>query len=342
MSAVDGSLDLQGSTMCPVALGCAGMSGAIGQAMDDAESVATIQEAVERGVVMLDTADFYGGGHNEILIGKAIQGRRDKVVLSVKFGALRAPNGAFVGLDSRPAAVKNFLTYTLVRLGVDHIDIYRPARLDPQVPIEDTIGAIKDLIEAGYVRQIGLSEMGPETIRRANAVHPICDLQIEYSLMSRNPEHEIFPVLKELGISVTAYGVLAHGLLSGKAQPAGKGNPRGHLPWFRQGNFESNQKLVAALGEIAQEKHVTTAQLALAWVLAQSANIFAVVGARNRTQLHESLAALDIKLSTDDLARISLAVPAEAVAGTRYDEHLMKMLDSERRTPLAAGTSVAG
>lgn len=219
-------LGLEAPAVFPIALGCAGMSGMVGQPTDDAEGIATIHEAIERGVNVVDTADFYGGGHNELLIGKAIQGRRDKVLLSVKFGALRSPDGAFMGLDSRPAAVKNFLTYTLVRLGVDHVDVYRPARLDPQVPIEDTIGAIGDLVKAGYVRQIGLSEVGPETIRRAHAVHPIGDLQIEYSLMSRNPEQEIFPLLKELGIAVTAYGVLAHGLLSGKARRASKGDSR--------------------------------------------------------------------------------------------------------------------
>ncbi len=314
----------------PIALGCAGMSGMIGHPTDDAESIATIHEAIERGVNVVDTADFYGGGHNELLVGKAIQGRRDKVLLSVKFGALRAPDGAFVGLDSRPAAVKNFLTYTLVRLGVDHIDVYRPARLDPQVPIEDTIGAISDLVKAGYVRQIGLSEVGPETIRRAHAVHPICDLQIEYSLMSRKPEQEIFPLLKELGIAVTAYGVLAHGLLSGKARPAGEGDPRAHLPWFKEGNFERNQKLAEALGEIAREKGATTSQLAVAWVLARGSGIIPVVGSRKRAQLRETLGALDMELSADDLAHIEQAVPVEAVAGTRYNEHLMRMLDSER------------
>ncbi len=330
MSASPRRLGSQGPTVFPVALGCAAMSGLIGQTTDDAESLATIQEAIDQGVSVIDTGDFYGAGHNEILIGKAIQGRRDKVVLSVKFGALRGPNGAFVGLDSRPAAVKNFVTYSMVRLGVDYIDIYRPARLDPNVPIEETIGAISDLIKAGYIRAIGLSEMGPETIRRAHAVHPICDLQIEYSLMSRSPEREIFPLLKQLGIGVTAYGVLAHGLLSGKAQPTTKGDNRGHLPWFRPGNFERNQTLVDALGVIAQEKGVSTAQLATAWVMAQDESIVPVVGARRRAQITESLGAAEIDLSGDDLARIASAVPAEAVAGTRYDEHLMKMLDSEK------------
>lgn len=323
-------LGSEGPPVFPIALGCAAMSGTVGQPTNDAESIATIHAAIERGVNVLDTADFYGHGHNELLIGKAIQGRRDQVVLSVKFNGLRSPDGAFVGLDSRPAAVKNFLGYTLNRLGVDHVDVYRPARLDPQVPIEDTIGAISELVQAGYVRQIGLSEVGAETIRRAHAVHPICDVQIEYSLMSRNPEKDIFPLLKELGIAVTAYGVLAHGLLSGTARPAGTGDPRAHLPWFREENFGRNQKLVEALGEIAQDKGVTTAQLAIAWVLAQGSNIIAIVGSRKRTQMQEALGALEIELSADDLARIEQAIPANAVAGTRYDEHLMKMLDSER------------
>jgi len=323
-------LGSQGPAAFPFALGCAAMSAAQGQATDDAESIATIHEAIERGVNLLDTADFYGGGRNELLIAKAMEGRRDKVLLSVKFGGLRSPDGAFVGLDGRPASVKNFLTYTLTRLGVDHIDVYRPARLDPQVPIEDTIGAISDLVKAGYVRQIGLSEVGPETIRRAHAVHPISDLQIEYSLMSRNPEKEILPLLQELGIAVTAYGVLSHGMLSGTARPAGRGDSRAHLPRFREENFKRNQMLVEAFGKIAQEKRVTNSQLAIAWVLAQGSSIIPVVGSRKRTQLQEALGALDIELSADDLLRIEQAVPVEAVAGTRYDEHQMKALDSER------------
>lgn len=333
-------LGSQGSAAFPFALGCAGMSGADIQS-SDAESISTIHEAIEHGINVFDTADFYGGGHNELLIGKAIRGRREKVLLSVKFGGLRSPDGAFVGLDARPKAVKNFLAYTLTRLAVDYIDVYRPARLDPQVPIEDTIGAIGDLVKAGYVRQIGLSEVGPETIRRAHAEHPICDLQIEYSLMSRNAEKEIFPLLKELGIAVTAYGVLAHGLLSGTARQASEGDLRSHLPWFKGENFERNQKLVEALGKIAQEKRVTNSQIAIAWVLAKGSSIIPIVGSRTRMQLQEALGALKLKLSTDDLARIERAVPPEAVAGTRYDERLMKLLDSERKA-LSADTPSTG
>ncbi len=322
-------LGSQGPMAFPLALGCSAMSSAPGE-VSDQESIAVIQDAIEHGINVLDTADFYGSGHNELLIARAIQGRRDKVLLSAKFDGLRSPDGAFLGVDARPAAVKNFLAYTLVRLGVDHVDIYRPARLDPNVPIEDTVGAIGELVSAGYVRHVGLSEVGPDTIRRAHAVHPICDVQIEYSLMSRGPETHIFPLLDELGIAVTAYGVLAHGLLSGTAKPAGKGDPRGHLPWFREGNFERNRTLVEALGQIAEEKGVTTSQLATAWVLAKGPSIVPVIGARSRTQLRETMGALSIDLSATDLARIEQTVPAEAVAGTRYDERLMKMLDSEK------------
>jgi aryl-alcohol dehydrogenase-like predicted oxidoreductase len=308
-----------------------GMSGMYGQA-DERESIATIHAAIDRGITLLDTGDFYGQGHNEMLIGRALRersGSRDQVLLSVKFGALRGPDGSFVGIDTRPAAVKNFLGYSLTRLGVDHIDIYRPARLDPSVPIEETIGAIADMIKAGYVRAIGLSEVGPETIRRAHAVHPIVDLQIEYSLISRAPEEAIFPLLDELGIGVTAYGVLSRGLLSG-SKPAGPGDFRAHLPRFRGENLERNQPLIEALERLAVEKGITPTQLAIAWVLAKGKNTVPVIGARTRRQLEESLGALGVELSPEDLARIEEAVPASEVAGTRYDEHQMRMLDSER------------
>ena len=327
MSIEKRTLGINGPSIFPMALGCMGMSGMYGAA-DEAESIATIHAAIDRGVTVLDTGDFYGTGHNEMLIGRAIKDRRDKVLLSVKFGAMRSPDGGFVGFDARPSAIKNFLAYTLTRLGVDHIDIYRPARLDPQVPIEDTIGAIRDLIKAGYVRQIGLSEVGPETIRRANAIHPICDLQIEYSLISRGPETAIFPLLKQLGIAVTAYGVLSRGLLSGSA-PSQKKDFRAHLPRFKGENFEKNQKLVGKLKKIAAEKKVTPSQLAIAWVLARGNHIVPTVGSRTRAQLQEALDALDVKLSQSDMSEIENAIPASAIAGTRYDEHQMKMLDSE-------------
>ncbi|HXO22851.1 MAG TPA: aldo/keto reductase [Thermoanaerobaculia bacterium] len=322
-------LGSSGPAVFPLALGCMGMSGMYGPA-DEGESIATIHAALDHGVTLLDTGDFYGMGHNEMLIGRALKGRREKALLSVKFGALRAPDGSWLGFDARPAAVNNFLAYTLTRLGVDHVDIYRPSRLDPAVPIEETVGAIAELVAAGYVRAIGLSEVGPETIRRARAVHPISDLQIEYSLISRGPEAEIFPVLEELGIGVTAYGVLSRGLLSG-SKPAGKSDFRAHLPRFSGENGERNRRLVEELEKLAVERGVRPAQLAVAWVLAKSERIVPVVGARTRKQLAESLGALDVDLSPADLARIEEAVPAAAVAGTRYDERQMRILDSERK-----------
>ncbi|MEH2047113.1 aldo/keto reductase [Nostoc sp.] len=321
-------LGSKGLTVFPLALGCMGMSGVYGAA-DENESIATIQAALDHGMTLLDTGDFYASGHNEMLIGRAIKERRDKALVSVKFGALRTPDGGLIGIDTRPASVKNFVAYSLTRLGVDHIDIYRPARLDPQVPIEDTIGAIAELVKAGYVRYIGLSEVGADTIRRAHAIHPISDLQIEYSLISRSPESEIFPVLEELGIGVTAYGVLSRGLLSGST-PATQGDFRAYLPRFSKENLAQNQRLIEELKQIAAEKGVLPSQLAIAWVLAKGRNIVPVIGARKRTQLSESLAALDVNLSPEDLTRIEAAIPASAIAGTRYDEHQMQMLDSER------------
>jgi aryl-alcohol dehydrogenase-like predicted oxidoreductase len=321
-------LGAHGPRVSSLALGCMGMSGMYGPA-DDSESIATIHAALDAGITLLDTGDFYGTGHNEMLIGRALRDRPGKALLSVKFGALRAPDGAWIGVDARPAAVKTFAAYSLTRLGVDHIDIYRPARLDPAVPIEETIGAIADLIKAGYVRAIGLSEVGPDTIRHAHAVHPIADLQIEYSLVSRGPESEIFPLVSELGIGVTAYGVLSRGLLSGST-PAGPGDFRAYLPRFSGENAERNRQLVQALEALALEKGVTASQLAIAWVLARGRNIVPLVGARTRLQLQESLGAREVQLSSADLARIEAAVPASAVAGTRYDAHQMQMLDSER------------
>lgn len=317
-----------GPQVFPLALGCMGMSGMYGQA-DENEGIATIHAALDAGINLLDTGDFYGMGHNELLIGRALKGRREKALLSVKFGALRGPDGAWLGFDSRPAAVKNFLAYSLNRLGVDHIDIYRPARLDPHVSIEETIGAIAELVKAGYVRFIGLSEVGPQTIRRAAALHPIVDLQIEYSLISRGPEQEIFPVLEELGIGVTAYGVLSRGLLSGSV-PTGGSDIRHRLPRFHAANLGQNQGLVEVLAKLSAEKGIRPSQLAIAWVLAKSETIVPVIGARTRAQLAESLGALRVELSPEDLSRIEHAIPASAVAGTRYDEHQMKMLDSER------------
>ena len=321
-------LGASGPTVFPLALGCMGMSDLYGPA-DDSESIATIHAALDAGITLLDTGDYYAAGHNELLIGRALRDRRDKALVSVKFGALRGPDGSWLGMDTRPIAVKNSLAYSLMRLGLDHIDIYRPGRLDPNVPIEETVGAIADLVKGGYVRAIGLSEVGPDTIRRAQAVHPISDLQIEYSLVSRTPERRIFPLLSELGIGVTAYGVLSRGLLSG-SRPTSPRDFRAHLPRFSGENRERNERLIEGLRKLAAEKGVTVSQLAIAWVLAKGPGIVPLIGARKRAQLAESLGALQIELSPSDVAGLEEAVPPAAVAGTRYDEHQMRILDSER------------
>jgi aryl-alcohol dehydrogenase-like predicted oxidoreductase len=312
-----------------IGLGCMGMSDFYGPA-DEATSIATIAHAVDRGVTLLDTGDFYGMGHNEMLVGRALKEvGRDKVLLSVKFGALRDPAGGFGGLDTRPVAIRNFVAYSLKRLGVDHIDIYRPARLDPAVPIEETVGAIARLIEEGYVRYLGLSEVGAETIRRAHAVHPVTDLQIEYSLMSRGVEAEILPTLRELGIGMTAYGILSRGLIADSA-PDNAAGIRGRLPRFAGDNLAANRALVEALAAVAHERGLTTSQIAIAWVAAQGEDILPLVGTRRAERIDEALAALEVALSADDLARIEAAMPAAAVRGTRYDAHQMEVLDSER------------
>ena len=321
-------LGSSGPRVFPLGLGCMGMSDMYGPA-DEAESIATIHAALDAGITLLDTGDYYAAGHNELLIARALRDRRDEAILSVKFGALRGPDGSWVGIDTRPVAVKNFVGYSLKRLGVDHIDIYRPGRLDPNVPIEDTIGAIAELVKAGYIRAIGLSEVGPDTIRRAHAVHPIADLQIEYSLISRSPETRIFPLLSELGIGVTAYGVLSRGLLSG-SKPKSARDLRAHLPRFTNENLQRNERLVETLRQIATEKGATSSQLAIAWVLAKGPTLVPLIGARTRAQLAESLATLQMTLTSADVDRIEAALPATAVAGTRYDEHQMRVLDSER------------
>ncbi|CAN7266043.1 aldo/keto reductase [Rhizobium sp. LjRoot254] len=311
-------------------LGCMGMSGMYGPS-DRTESLATLHAAVDAGITMLDTGDFYGMGHNEMLIGEALRDiPREKVQLSVKFGAQRDPAAGWIGFDARPAAVKTALAYTLTRLGVDYIDIYRPARLDPSVPVEDTIGAIADMVKAGYVRYVGLSEVGSETIRRAAAVHPIVDLQIEYSLMSRGIEEDILPTVRELGISVTAYGVLSRGLLSGSAL-MGAGDFRAHSPRFQGDNAERNAALAAALQKVAESKGMTASQAAIAWVAAQGSDIVPVVGARKRHQLEESLKALDFSLTREDIATLEAAIPKGAAAGGRYAEAQLAHLDSEKR-----------
>jgi pyridoxine 4-dehydrogenase len=320
-------------TTSAIGLGCMGMSGMYGPA-DETESIATIHAAMDAGITLLDTGDFYGMGHNEMLIREALRTRdRDQVMISVKFGALRDPGGGFIGNDGRPAAVKNYLTYTLTRLGTDHIDIYRPARVDPSVPIEETIGAIAELVEAGYVRHIGLSEAGPEAIRRAAAVHPIVDLQIEYSLMSRGIEREILPVCRELGVGITAYGVLSRGLLSGhwsKDRPLGERDFRGRSPRFSGDNLDHNLSLVEALRKVAEARGVTVAQTAIAWALSRGEDIVPLIGARRRDRLQEALDALDVELTEDDLTAIEDAVPPGSAAGDRYDAAQMAHLDSER------------
>ncbi len=312
-------------------LGCMGMSDLYGPS-DRSESIATLHAALEAGVTLLDTGDFYGMGHNEMLIGEAVKNvPRDRFQVSVKFGGLRDPANGWLGFDSRPMAVKNFLAYTLRRLGLDYIDIYRPARLDPMVPIEETVGAIADMVKAGFVRHISLSEVGAETLRRASAVHPIVDLQIEYSLISRGIEDMILPTCRELGIGITAYGVLSRGLISGHWQkPAGAGDFRSHSPRFQEGNVEKNLALVEQLRVLAQAKGVSVAQIAIAWVTAQGKDIVPLIGARRRDRLKEALGALDVALTAEDLAAIERVVPKGAAAGTRYAAEQMAMLDSER------------
>ena len=318
-----------GLIVSAISLGCMGMSDFYGPA-DRGESLATIRAALDAGVTMLDTGDFYGMGHNELLIREALSGRpREAVQIAVKFGALRGPDGSWNGFDARPAAQKNALAYTLTRLGTDHVDLYMPARLDPEVPIEETVGGLAELVRAGYVRHIGLSEVGAATLRRAHATHPIAALQIEYSLMARGIESKILPVARELGIGVTAYGVLAKGLMGGSSF-GGAGDFRSHTPRYQGDNLARNQALVAKLADIGRRMGHTAAQLAIAWVLSRGPDIVPLVGARRRDRLTEALGATAVTLSTEQAAEIEAALPADAVLGARYPEFAMAMLDSER------------
>jgi aryl-alcohol dehydrogenase-like predicted oxidoreductase len=323
-------LGRDGPEMPAAGLGCMGMAGGYGPA-DDGESIATIRAALDAGVSFLDAGDFYGHGHTEMLLRDALKGgRRERAFIAIKFGAQRAPDGRFMGDDGRPNSVKNFLAYSLKRLGTDHVDLYQPARLDPQVPIEDTVGAIADMVKAGYVRYIGLSEVGAATIRRACAVHPIAALQIEYSLLSRGIEREILPAARECGLALVAYGVLGRGLLSDTARVSqGVGEIRSRQPRFSGDNFARNIALVDALAALAGEKGCTTAQLAIAWVRAQGPDVMPLIGARRRDQLAEGLKGLDVSLTPDELKKIEAAVPSQAVAGERYMPAVLSHMDSE-------------
>ncbi len=326
-------LRAKGPMVSALGLGCMGMSGMYGPA-DRQESIATIHAALDAGITLFDTGDFYGMGHNEMLIGEALKGlSRDRFLISVKFGALRDPAGGWLGYDARPEAVKNFLAYSLRRLGLDHIDIYRPARLDRSVPIEETVGAIADMVKAGYVKQIGLSEVGAETVRRAASVHPISDVQIEYSLISRGIEDDILPLVRKLGIGVTAYGVLSRGLISGHWQKEAvhASDFRAHNPRFQGENVDRNLALVESLRKLAEARGRSVAQVAIAWVAAQGRDIVPLIGARRRDRLAEALGALELRLSADDLAAIERAVPKGAASGARYPASAMADLDSEKR-----------
>jgi aryl-alcohol dehydrogenase-like predicted oxidoreductase len=327
------TLGSNGPSVSDLGLGCMGMSDLYGPA-DDSESIATLHAALDAGITLLDTGDYYGMGHNELLIRDALKERdRARVVISVKCGALRDPKGNWLGVDGRPVAVKNFLAYTLRRLGTDYVDIYRLGRVDPGVPIEETVGAMSEMVKAGLIRHIGLSEAGAATLRRAQTVHPICDLQIEYSLVSRNIEQEILPACRELGVGITAYGVLSRGLISGhwtKDRAMAANDFRAHAPRFASGNVERNLALVEALHTIAESRNATVAQITIAWVLSRGSDIVPLVGARRRDRLKEALGALSLPLSAEDVRRIEQAVPPDAVAGERYAAPVMTTLDSER------------
>jgi aryl-alcohol dehydrogenase-like predicted oxidoreductase len=303
-------------------LGCMGMSEFYGTGDED-EAVATIHRALELGIVFLDTADMYGPFTNEKLVGRAIADRRDEVVLATKFGNERSEDGGFLGVNGKPEYVRKACDASLQRLGVDHIDLYYQHRVDKTVPIEETVGAMKELVEQGKVRHLGLSEASPETIRRAHAVHPISALQTEYSLWTRDPEDAVLPTVRELGIGFVAYSPLGRGFLSGaitKPEDLAEDDFRRHNPRFQGENFQKNLELVDRVREIADEKDVTPGQLALAWLLHQGDDIVPIPGTKRRAYLEENAAAAEIELTEEDLRRIDEAAPAGETAGDRYPD----------------------